>query len=90
MTLLSYLDSPALISSLQSEYKLLFNGYDGIKSIISNLSINVPSRGNARASFSQLLTAVYKKDGRRKVVFEGAKTWDLKRQGKTWKITQIR
>lgn len=89
LAVLSFIDSPSLRSQLQSEYMLLFNGYDEIKSIISNLSMSFSSRWDATARFDHLLTAVYKKDGRRKIVFEGTKKWQLKKQGKSWKITGV-
>jgi len=90
LTVLNHMDSPTLAGSQQAEYKMFFNGYDGIKSIISKVSINFSSRSSATVSFSQLLTAVYKKSGRRKIVFEGQKTWQMKKQGRDWKISAIR
>lgn len=89
LAVLSHIDSPAVASQLQAEYTLLFNGYDGIKSDMSNKTVDFSSRGEARASFSHLLTAVYNKDGQRKIVFEGTKTWQLKKKDKTWKIAGI-
>ncbi|MEW5901458.1 MAG: protein kinase, partial [Acidobacteriota bacterium] len=90
LAVLSHLDAPELAASSQSEYKLLFNNYDGIKSSVSRSSVNFASRSNATTTFSQLLTAVYRKDGQRKILFEGQKTWELKRSGKKWKIVAIR
>jgi hypothetical protein len=90
LTLLSYLDSPSLAASLQSEYKLLFNNYDGIKSGISRTAVSFASRSSASAAYSQLLTAVYRKDGQRKIVFEGQKIWELRRPAKEWKIVAVR
>ncbi len=89
VTILSLFDSPALADSLQAEYRLLFNGYDGIKSFIPKVSLVFASRSAATASFSQLLTAVYKKTGQRKIVFEGQKTWHLRKQGNSWKISAV-
>ena len=89
LTVRSLFDSPALADSLQPEYKLLFNGYDGIKSNISRVSLSFSSRSSATAAYSQLLTAVYKKTGQRKIVFEGQKRWQLRRQGKAWKISAV-
>jgi len=89
LAVLSQVGSPSLANQLQSEYKLLFNGYDEIKSSISNISINFSSRSDARASFSHLLTAVYRKDGRKKIVFEGLKNWQLRKEGRTWKLIGI-
>jgi len=89
LTVLSHFGSPELAHSLQAEYKLLFNGYDDIKSVISRVSLNFSSRSSATAVYSQLLTAVYKKTGQRKILFEGQKTWQLRKQGKDWKISAI-
>ena len=89
LTVRSLFDSPARADSLQPEYKLLFNGYDGIKSNISRVSLSFSSRSSATAAYSQLLTAVYKKTGQRKIVFEGQKRWQLRRQGKAWKISAV-
>jgi serine/threonine protein kinase len=90
LTVLSHIDPEALAESQQAEYKMFFNGYDGIKSIISQVAIRFSSRSSATVTFSQLLTAVYKKTGQRKIVFEGQKTWQLKKQGQDWKISAIR
>ena len=89
LTVLSLFDSPALADSEQAEYRLLFNGYDGIKSIISKVSLIFSGRSAATATFSQLLTAVYKKTGQKKIVFEGQKTWHLRKQGNSWKISAV-
>ena len=89
LTVLNHYGSPALADSLQAEYKLLFNGYDSIKSNISQVSLSFSSRSSATAAYSHLLTAVYKKTGQRKIVFEGQKTWQLRKQGKDWKISAI-
>jgi hypothetical protein len=53
---------------------------------ISGISVTFSSRTDAKASFSQLLTAVYKKDGK-KMMIEENKTWQLRKQGKTWMLT---
>jgi hypothetical protein len=90
LTVLSHFGSPALADSLQAEYKLLFNGYDEIKSVISKVSLSFSSRLSATAAYSQLLTAVYKKSGQRRVLFEGRKTWHLQKLGKDWKIDAVR
>ncbi len=90
LAVLSHIDSPAVAGQLQSEYTLLFNWYDGIKSVMANKTVDFSSRWEAKASFSHLVSAVYRKDGQRKIVFEGTKTWQLKKKDKTWKITSIR
>ncbi|MGA2585402.1 MAG: serine/threonine-protein kinase [Candidatus Aminicenantales bacterium] len=87
LTLLSHVGSPTLSAQLQDTYKMLFNGYDDIKSMISNITVNFSSRSEAAASFSRLLTAVSKKDGKRKIVFEETKAWQIRKQGKVWLIS---
>lgn len=89
LTVLSHIDSPALAGQMQADYKMFFNGYDGIKSSISNISVNFSSRSEASATFSHLLTAVYKKDGKKKIFFEGIENWQFRKQGKTWKLVGI-
>jgi len=84
---LADIDSRALAGQLEAEDKLLFNGYDEIRSSISGVTIELAGRTQATASFSHLLTAVYKKDGKRKVVFEGKKTWRLTKRGGAWVLT---
>jgi hypothetical protein len=89
LVVLGNVGSPALSGQWQGEYKLLFNGYDAITSSISGVTVTFTSRTDATASFSHLLTAVYKKDGKKKIVFEGTKTWHLRKQGGTWVVTGV-
>jgi len=86
LVVLSDLDSPTLTRQWQDEHKLLFNGYDGINSSISGITVTFSSRTEATAKFSYLMTAVYKKDGK-KEVFEGSETWRLHKKDKAWMIT---
>jgi serine/threonine protein kinase len=86
LTILSDLDSPSVTRQWQSNFKLLFNAYDGIKSSISAISVTFSSRTEATARFSHLLTAVYKKDGK-KQFFEETKTWQLRKKEKAWVLT---
>jgi len=88
-TILSLIGSPTLASEQQTDYQLMFNGYDNIKFKISNISIKYLGRWNATASFSYLRTAVYKKDGMIKSV-EGTRVWQLRKQGSAWKITGLK
>jgi len=87
LVVLSDLDSPILSRQWQDEHKLLFNGYDGISSSISGIAVAFSSRTEATARFSHLLTAVYKKDGKKKIVFEGTETWKLHKKDKAWLLT---
>ncbi len=86
LTILSDAGAPALSSQWQGEHKLLFNGYDAITSSISGISVNFISRTESTTSFSHLLTAVYKKDGKKKF-FESSETWHLRKRGNAWLVT---
>lgn len=86
LTILSDVGAPALSSQWQGEHKLLFNGYDAITSSISGISVNFISRTESTTSFSHLLTAVYKKDGKKKF-FESSETWHLRKRGNAWLVT---
>jgi len=89
LTVLSLYDSPGLADSVRADHIALFNGYNGIKSIISQVSVRLSGDGGATATFSELLTAVSKKTGQRKILFEGRKTWRLRKQGQNWKISAV-
>ena len=89
LTVLSLYDPSSPAGSLQSEFKLLFNGYDGIKSINSKVKVSLSGAQGATAGFSELLTAVDKKSGQRKIYFEGQRTWRLRKLQTGWKISTI-
>ncbi len=90
MALLSDIGSEAYSNQKKEDAVLLFNYYDEIKSVVSNISVNFKDGRNAEAEFSHILTAVYKKTGQRRVVSEGIKTWIFKKQGNVWKIIGIK
>ncbi len=87
LTVLSFYDPSIPADSLQSEFKLLFNGYDGIKSVHSQVAISLSGAQGAKAGFSELLTAVSKKTGQREIYFEGQRTWRLRKLQTGWKIS---
>jgi serine/threonine protein kinase len=69
---------------------LLFNFYENIKSLISDISIDFRDSRHASIRFSNMVTAVYKKNKQKTVVFEGLKTWDLEKQGNLWKVVSLK
>ena len=87
LTVLSLYDSSSPADALKSEFKPLFNGYDGIKVIISKVTVSLSGTQGATAVFSELITAVDKKTGQRRIVFEGQKRWRLRKQPTGWKIS---
>jgi len=86
LLLLNDIGSTALSNQRKADAVLLFNGYDDIKSAVSDISINFKNKNTAEVSFSHLLTGVYKKTGKRSVLFEGVKTWTMEKRKNDWKI----
>ncbi len=87
LTVLSLYDSSSPADALKSEFKPLFNGYDGIKVIISKVTVSLSGTQGGTAVFGELITAVDKKTGQRRIVFEGQKRWRLRKQPTGWKIS---
>ena len=90
LALLSDIGSETFSNQRKEDAVLLFNYYDEIKSVVSNISVSFQDGRNAETTFSHILTAVYKRTGQRRVVSEGVKTWIFKKQGNSWKITGIK
>ena len=88
-TLLKSMNSPDLESESKRQYQEWFNGYDAIKSRIPEKSISIADRSNATVSFFQTISGIDRKDKKNKVVFEGRKTWELKKVAGAWKIVKI-
>ena len=87
LALMADVGSAALSTRWQNEHRLLFNGYDQIHSAVSDIALIFAGRTEATARFSHLLTAVDKKDGRKKIVVEGNESWHFKKPGKAWVLT---
>lgn len=79
-----------LVRQKRDEATLLFNYYDQILSVHSNISLAWPSAGKAEVRFGRLLTAVYKKTGERKVLADSVQVWILEKKSQGWKIIQVR
>ena len=79
-----------LVRQKRDEATLLFNYYDQILSVHSNISLAWPSVGKAEVRFGRLLTAVYKKTGERKVLADSVQVWILEKKSQGWKIIQVR
>jgi predicted Ser/Thr protein kinase/tetratricopeptide (TPR) repeat protein len=69
---------------------LLFNFYDNIESVMSNISIAFRDSRHATVKFSSMVTAVYKKNNQKTVVSEGLKTWELEKRGNDWKVVSLK
>jgi serine/threonine protein kinase len=79
-----------MVRQKKDEALLLFNYYDQILSVHSNVSLVWLSAGKVEAHFGRLLTAVYKKTGERKVLADSVQVWSLEKKGQEWKVTQVR
>jgi serine/threonine-protein kinase len=79
-----------LVRQKRDEALLLFDNYDQILSVHSNISLVWPSAGRAEVRFGRLLTAVYKKTGERKVLADSVQVWSLEKKGQEWKVTRVR
>ncbi len=82
--------SADLVRQKRDEATLLFNYYDQILSVHSNIALNVQAAGKAEVRFGRLLTAVYKKTGERKVLADSVQVWVLEKKDRGWKIVQVR
>jgi len=85
--LLADVGSPDLKAQWDTDHRLLFNGYDEIHSAIENITVKTSGRLAASAVFSHLLTGVYKRDGTKKILFDGNETWQFRKSGGAWTVT---
>ena len=84
------MSSPAISKQREEDAVLLFNYYDDIKAFVSDINITFERVNKAEVSFSYLLSAVYRKTDKRKIVFEGIKSWSMEKIGNVWKITSFK
>ncbi|MFO7980843.1 MAG: serine/threonine-protein kinase [Candidatus Aminicenantes bacterium] len=78
--------SENILEQRKADLNLLFNHYRDIKSVYSDVKVNFNNTREAKVEFSHMLIAVYKKTNQRKVLFDGIKTWRMKKIGNKWKI----
>jgi tRNA A-37 threonylcarbamoyl transferase component Bud32 len=90
LTLLNDMGSSGVSDERRSDAMSLFNFYDDIQSVISNVNVRFIDSSNADVSFSHLLTATNKRSGTKELIFEGVKSWKMKKEGQNWKITQYK
>ncbi|MFC2163534.1 protein kinase [Acidobacteriota bacterium] len=90
LTLLSDIGSSSLAGQRKTESTDFFNTHDGVKSFVSKIDIQFQDQNQATVVYSNLVSAVPKATGVRKVIFEGQVTLTMKRQGKNWKIIEYR
>jgi serine/threonine protein kinase len=70
----------------RAEATFVFNNFERIKSVYSNIEVEVQSPNSARATFSYLLTGVNSTTKRDGTIEQGVKTWLFEKQGNVWKI----
>jgi serine/threonine protein kinase len=88
-SIIADIGSENTLQQRKSDLILLFNHYEDIKSVYSDIAVSFNNTREAKVEFSQLLIAVYKKTNQRKVLFDGIKIWGMKRIGNSWKIIDI-
>jgi serine/threonine protein kinase len=77
-------------SATRFQYREWFNNYDGIKSRIPEKTVTVQDNSSASVSFFQTVSGIDRKDKKKKVIFEGQRTWVLKKADGSWMIVEIR
>ncbi|MBD3413209.1 MAG: protein kinase [Candidatus Aminicenantes bacterium] len=85
-SILSDIEPDAFAEQRKADLTLLFEHYQNIKSVYSDITIEFKTTREAQVRFSHMLIAVYKKTDQRKVLFDGVKTYTLKKFGNQWKI----
>jgi serine/threonine-protein kinase len=88
--LLADVESPDATEQRQEDALLLFTNYDSLRSRTDGAVVKLLDQDRAELTFSALLTGVYKRTGESKILFEGERTWSLKRQGRVWKVADFR
>jgi hypothetical protein len=89
VVLLSDVASRDAAASRKEEALLLFNYYDGIKSLISNVNFQFGDRTHVQVRFLHVVTGLYKKTKEKKVLVQDVQTWSFEKKGQGWKITSF-
>jgi len=90
VVLLSDVASKDAAASRKEEALLLFNYYDGIKSLISDINFQFNDRTHAQARFLHVVTGLYKKTKEKKVLVQDVQTWSFEKKAQGWKIVGFR
>jgi hypothetical protein len=90
VVLLSDVASKDAAASRKEEALLLFNYYDGIKSLISDVNFQFGDRTHAQVRFLHVVTGLYKKTKEKKVLVQDVQTWSFEKKAQGWKIVGFR
>ena len=74
---------------VKRDTEIILNLYVKLQSFASNINIRFKGINQVEVSFSHIITGVSKKDGIKQVLLDGTTTWEMQKQGDTWKITDI-
>jgi len=89
-TILSQMAGTDLKAEARSQYMEWFNGYDGLASRIDeDKAFAFADRSTATLAFSQRIYGTDKTDLKKKMVFEGRRSWELKKTEGVWRIVQV-
>ena len=78
--------SSQLYQKIKKDAELISTLYDSLQSVASNINIKFKGINKAEVTFSHIMIGVSKKEKRKQVLFEGTFTWDMEKQGDSWKI----
>jgi len=70
----------------RAEATFVFNNFESIKSVYSNIQVALQGANRAEATFSYLLTGMNSTTKREGTIEQGSKTWLLEKQGNVWKL----
>ena len=90
LLLLNDIGSQSFSDRRREAATFVFNNFEDIKSVYSNISVRITASRSAEARFSYLLTGMNKTKKQKGIIDEGEKTWLFEKQGNTWKIVGIK
>ncbi len=70
----------------KAEATFVFNNFENIKSVYSDIRVTIQGTNRAEATFSHLMTGVNITTKREGTIEQGTKTWLFEKQGNVWKL----
>jgi len=81
--------SSEIYPNVERDTRIFLGPYDSFQSMASKISIRFEGISRAEISFVHIITAVAKKDGKRKELFRGVLKWMMEKRDEKWKILAI-
>lgn len=86
LILLNDIGTQSFSDKRRAEATFVFNNFENIKSVISDIQVEIQSSKQAQATFSHLLTGTNSTTKREGTIEQGTKTWLFEKQGNVWKL----